>query len=132
MLSINKYFSRLEARLETSSLVAIYTMGIDKKSDDIALISGKVEFRDGSVLNFKEFVENTGRWVQKYKYAYNYRLHKETIFRYDNAPDPNAKDLKTYPHHKHLCGGAIVVSRPVALNDVLDEIETVIISDMNQ
>jgi hypothetical protein len=95
---------------------------IDRKTEDIAFISGSIEFRDGSVLDFKEFCENTEHGIEKYKYAYNYRLHSDIIFRYDNAPDPNAKGLKTFPNHKHL-KDKIIESKQVDLKDVVEEIE---------
>jgi len=45
------------------------------------------------------------------------------LFRYDNAPNPGAKHLKTFPHHKHTEDGNIVDSYPVTLSEVLEKIE---------
>jgi hypothetical protein len=95
---------------------------IDRKTEDIAFISGNIEFRDDSVLDFKEFCESTEHGIEKYKYAYNYRIHSDILFRYDNAPDPNAKGLKTSPNHKHL-KDKIIESKQVDLKDVVEEIE---------
>jgi len=125
-LNINRYCIYLENILNTSTIVAAYKISIDKRTEDIALISGKVDFRDGSVLDFKEFVENTKRGIEKYKYSYNYRNSKETVFRYDNAPDPNARGLKSFPHHKHTADGGIDESHEVEIIDVMDEIEKII------
>ena len=43
------------------------------------------------------------------------------IFRYDNALDPKAKAIKTYPEHKHLPGNLLPAKRP-SIEDVLKEI----------
>lgn len=66
---------------------------------------------------------------EKYKYGYNYREGSDSIFRYDNAPDPGAKDIKTFPYHKHLKDGTIAGSSHVKLSDVISEIEELFISD---
>ncbi len=65
----------------------------------------------------------TGKGIDKYKYSYNYRRGAHNFFRYDNAPDPRAKGLKSFPHHKHLEGESIVESVETGLSDVLSEIE---------
>ncbi len=122
-MNINDYILQIESLINSSSVVSSYNLTIDKKIEDIAFISGSVEFRDGSVLDFKEFCESTEHGIGKYKYAYNYRLSSDILFRYDNAPDPNAKGLKTFPHHKHLKNHDIVESRQMELKDVLEEIE---------
>jgi len=72
-LNINEYISKLEALLHSPSIIASYQLNIDRKSSEIAFISGKIEFRNGTFLDFKEFIENTDKGIEKYKYAYNYR-----------------------------------------------------------
>lgn len=49
------------------------------------------------------------------------------LFRYDNAPDPRAKALSSFPHHKHLEDGAIIESQETHLSDVLKEIEQMLV-----
>jgi len=126
-LNINEYISKLEALINSSSIIASYNLNIDKKSSEIAFISGKIEFRNGTILNFKEFIESTDKGIEKYKYAYNYREGSNSIFRYDNAPDPRARENKTFPHHKHIKEGSIVESEQIELSDVLNEIEQICI-----
>ncbi len=123
-MSIDSYLSELEAIIASSPVVSASTITIDRKSNDIAFISGVIEFRTGAALDFKEFIESTGRGIEKYKYAYNYRIHSDFLFRYDNSPDPRAKGLKTFPHHKHVQGEEIVESAEVSLAGVLEEIES--------
>ncbi|MEI7671247.1 MAG: DUF6516 family protein, partial [Deltaproteobacteria bacterium] len=92
-----------------------------------AFISGALEFRDGSLLDFKEFVEYIDT-LEKFKYAYNYRSPLHLVFRFDNAPDPGARALLSFPHHKHRPDGSIVESFDIALSDVLSMIEEIILS----
>jgi len=128
-LSISDYTAELESVINSSTIASSYTLNIDRKTADIAFISGRIDFRDGTTLDFKEFIEGSEDTIEKYKYAYNYRTGSDSIFRYDNAPDPSAKGIKTFPHHKHLKDGAIVESRQVNLSDVISEIEGLYIAD---
>lgn len=122
-MNINDYIEKIESVINSSPIVSSYNLNIDRKTADIAFISGKIDFRNGASLDFKEFLENAEDSVEKYKYAYNYRKGSESVFRYDNAPDPNAKHVKTFPDHKHAKDGSIVESRKIELSDVLGEIE---------
>ena len=128
-MSISDYTAELESVINSSTIASSYNLNIDRKTADIAFISGRIDFRDGTTLDFKEFIEGSEDTIDKYKYAYNYRKGSDSIFRYDNAPDPSAKGIKTFPHHKHLKGGVIVESRQVNLSDVISEIEGLYIAD---
>ncbi len=55
-MSIDKYIIDLEAVIFSHSFVSSYTLTIDRKTSDIAFLSGIIEFRNGTVLDFKEFV----------------------------------------------------------------------------
>ena len=128
-MSISDYTVELESVINSSTIASSYNLNIDRKTADIAFISGRIDFRDGTTLDFKEFIEGSEDTIDKYKYAYNYRKGSDSIFRYDNAPDPSAKGIKTFPHHKHLKGGTIIESRQVKLSDVISEIEGLYIAD---
>jgi len=123
-LSIDKYIAELELLISSFSIVSAYNLNIDRKTEDIAFISGIIEFRDGTALDFKEFIDSTRYGIDKYKYAYNYRMSSDIIFRYDNAPDPRAKRAITFPHHKHIKSGEIIESKQMDLRKILEEIET--------
>jgi hypothetical protein len=123
-LSIDKYILELELLISSFSIVSAYNLNIDRKTEDVAFISGIIEFRDGTTLDFKEFIDSTRFGIEKYKYAYNYRMSTDIIFRYDNAPDPRAKKTDTFPHHKHIKSGEIIDSKQMDLKKVLEEIET--------
>ena len=122
-MNMNDYISKIEDLIQSCFIISSYQLNIDKKSADMAFISGRIDFIGGSSLDFKEFVEKTAKGIEKYKYGYNYRKDSIVLFRYDNAPDPGAKHLKTFPHHQHTEDGNIVDSHPVTLSEVLEKIE---------
>jgi hypothetical protein len=121
------YIKEIEGIIDNCPAIASYTLNIEKKTEDIAFISGALEFMDGSLLDFKEFVEYSDT-VEKFKYAYNYRSPSWLVFRFDNAPDPAARKLRTFPHHKHQSDGTIVESFEIGLTDVLSMIEEIIMA----
>jgi hypothetical protein len=127
-LSIDDYVAQFASIVDACSIVARYRLQVDRKTKEIAFISGRIDFRDGSILDVKEFIEKTEKGTEKYKYAYNYRQDSETIFRYDNAPDPRAKGLPSFPYHKHLRSGELVASLQITLPEVLVEIERMQVS----
>lgn len=122
-MNINEYLARIEQLIPSFPTVSSYTVTIDRKTEDIAFLSGGIEFRDGSMLDFKEFIEDTESGIEKYMYAYNYRVQSSVLFRYDNTPDPRARGLKSFPHHKHLSSGVIAEAQEPSLENVLKEIE---------
>ncbi|RMF60200.1 MAG: hypothetical protein D6743_15300 [Calditrichaeota bacterium] len=64
-MSINDYLANIESLIRASSVVATYSLTIDKKTEDMIFISGRLDFRDESVLDFKEFVEETDSGLVK-------------------------------------------------------------------
>jgi hypothetical protein len=124
-LSIDDYISQLELIINTLPITTSYSLIIDRKTAQTAFISGRIYLRDSSAFEFKEFIESSDTDIEKYKYAYNYHKGADNLFRYDNAPDPRARRLKTFPHHKHLRSGEIIESLDVTLADVLKEIERI-------
>lgn len=129
-MNINDYIAYVESLIHSSLIIVSYHLNIDRKAEQVAFISGKADLTDRSVLDFKEFVEETERGIEKHKYGYNYRKGSDVLFRYDNAPDPGARGLASFPHHKHNEIGEIVESEPVELRDVLEEIERLILDNV--
>ena len=119
---MNDYLSNIEETVQSCFLMAAYQLNIDRKTQDMAFISGHIDFVDGSRLDFKEFVERTDEEIEKYKYGYNYRKDSSVLFRYDNALDPGARCLNSFPHHKHAKDGKMVDSHAVSLEEVVEEI----------
>ena len=58
-MNISDYIAELEALINSSKIVSSYNLTIDRKTADIASVSGKINFRDGTTLDFKEFVEES-------------------------------------------------------------------------
>ena len=127
-MNISDYITQIEFDIHSFSIVASYRLNIDRKTEEIAYISGKLDFIDGSILDYKEFLECTEVGIEKYKYGYNYRVGPDVQFRYDNAPDPRARRLESFPDHKHIKDADILESMQMKLSDVLEEIEEIIIS----
>ncbi|HAG49852.1 MAG TPA: hypothetical protein DHU69_01395 [Deltaproteobacteria bacterium] len=81
---------------------------------------------NGSKLHFKEFVVFETAGFKILKYGYNYLAQDGAmIFRYDNALDPQAKNLPTYPEHKHTPKKLLSAKRP-SFEEVLKEISGLI------
>lgn len=121
-MNLNEYISEIETSIQRCEFLHGYQFSIDRKTDSIAFLSGRMEWIDGTTLDFKEFIEERKEQVEKFKYGYHYRRGDQLIFRYDNALDPRARSLPTYPDHKHTAAGEIVVSSPKTLSDIVDEI----------
>ena len=77
-------------------------------------------FADGKLLHFKEYLQLHPTSI-RLKYAYHYvAATGSLIFRYDNARDPAARDLLTYPHHRHSHTGLEASAGP-SLSEALRE-----------
>jgi hypothetical protein len=57
------------------------------------------------------------------RYAYHISKGSELIIRWDNAP--HHRRVRTFPHHKHV-KEAILESREVVIEDILEELERMI------
>lgn len=115
---IGRYFEKIERTI--SYFKNIQTCNLTKKfyNDRQGFISGIILFEDNSCLEFTE-IKNT-EFRQKIKYRYHYMdSQNNLIFRYDNAP--HHKELKTFPHHKHLQNDTVSCNE-VDIQDVLLEI----------
>lgn len=75
---------------------------------------------DGSLL----YVNEVWR-VESYRYSYHWQTKEgKMLLRWDNAP--HWKQLKTYPHHKHL-GKKILPSVQPLVEEIIAEIEKMIL-----
>ncbi len=100
--------------------VISHSLAYEDRPPVAGVLKGSVRFADGSNLSFKEFVHLGEQGVQL-KYAYHYVSSRgNLVFRYDNARDPAAKYLSSYPDHKHLPDG-IHPSHNPSLKQVLRE-----------
>ena len=119
-MSLKKNVAALEALIAATPFVAATSLSYEERPPTAGLIKGAIVFTDGSQLDFKESLI-TQPTTLVIKYAYNYRLENHLLFRYDNASDPAARNLATYPSHKHVSSGISAAEKP-SLEQVLKEI----------
>lgn len=125
-MHLKDYLDEILNLIAENPFVVSKSLSFEERPPDSAFITGTVTFTDGSVLYLKEFVIFEPKGVTVLKYGYNYLVKDETlIFRYDNAFDPLAKSLPTYPEHKHTANRLVSAKRP-AFRDVLSEISGLI------
>ena len=76
----------------------------------------KAEIIDGSVLHIREYVSRDDNL-----YSYHWQNEDGSLrVRWDNSP--HHKDLRTFPHHKHV--PELVESEVVSIEDVIGAIKT--------
>ncbi|MBX3327786.1 MAG: DUF6516 family protein [Nitrospira sp.] len=119
-MSVADYASRIRsAILETPHIVS-HSLGYEDRPPVAGIIKGSATFADGTVLHFKEYLQFHPTSI-RLKYAYHYAAETGSlIFRYDNARDPAARGLPTYPHHRHSRTGLEASSGP-SFSEVLRE-----------
>ena len=121
-MQLNDYANKLLNVISVNPYIESQNLSFEERPPNAAYISGTINFVDGSKLYFKEYVvfkpEDTIYW--KFGYSYLDR-GSALIFRYDNALDPKAKGLPTYPEHKHIANILTPAKRPL-FKDLLMEI----------
>lgn len=104
--------------LTDSGDVGLVDLQIDQRSAVRGLIEGSLQFRDGSQLIFREFLDTTRR-EPRLMYAYHYQDSAQLlVFRYDNAAH---RPALAQPDHKHTPSGIALVPVP-EWRTLLDEI----------
>jgi hypothetical protein len=98
----------LQTLLAATPFVTATSLSYEERPPTAGLIKGWLVFADGSQLDFKEFLL-TRPTLQVIKYGYHYRAGQRLLFRYDNANDPAARHLPTFPHHKHTPAGLLML-----------------------
>jgi hypothetical protein len=115
---IEDYFLRVEGVLREFPSIRSRVLTQKVYNDFQGYISGRIEFENRHSLEFTEVVDT--EQTAKIKYRYQYMDEKQSlIFRYDNVP--HHKEVKSFPHHKHL-SKTVADSKEPNLNDVLLEI----------
>ena len=123
-MRIEEYFHQIDQTINLCPSVSLKTMFYDERSETMGFIRGLLHFEDASELHLREFVD-VSDGIDRYKYSYHYMHEGRMIFRYDNAADITARELQTYPHHKHV-REAIEASHAPTLQEVLEEIASVL------
>jgi hypothetical protein len=116
---LREYVAVLQGLVAATPFVTATSISYEERPPSAGIIKGSLVFADGSQLDFKEFLI-TQPMLQVIKYGYQYRRSDRLIFRYDNADDPAARNLSTFPHHKHDPSGILPATQP-SLTLVLQE-----------
>ena len=121
---IQAYFDQTQAvvnRYAATRFVVEAKINFDQRPGEQGYLSGAMDFVDGSVSSFREFLDILHETVDKLMYSYHYQdAEEELIFRYDNAA--HKPPLPTR-EHKHLPERIVVAPAPT-LSEVLAEIFT--------
>jgi hypothetical protein len=108
---LKDYVAALQALIAATPFVTATSFSYEERPPSAGFIAGTIHFLDDSQLDVKEFLIARPS-VHVIKYGYHYRTGDRLIFRYDNASDPAAKDLPTYPSHKHVPSGLLSAEKP--------------------
>ncbi len=119
-MPLKNYLVTLQSLIAETPFINSTSIFYEERPPTASLVKGTLVFTDGSQLDFKEFIVMQPA-LHVIKYAYNYRRGNLLIFRYDNANDPAARNLPTYPSHKHSSQGILEAQQP-SLSQVLQEI----------
>lgn len=120
-MPLRRYLRETQDLLDSFPALTTYSLSFDERSSQVAFLQGRIAFTDGSTLQFKEFLVADPE-VRKLKYGYHWSAPNGSLrFRYDNASDPSARHLPTFPHHKHTPAGIESAEEP-ALASFLREI----------
>ena len=124
---IEAYFQLFASWISSYPFIVTSDINYQARRPSLGFIRGEMQFRDGSILHVREFVDVEDR-IDRLAYAYQYMTSTgHLIFRYDNADHHKYLQLATHPHHKH--DGAedrIVASSIRDFSAVLQEIERTI------
>jgi hypothetical protein len=123
-LLIEAYFQQVRELIDACPVIQLSDVAYDKRGPHEGLVRGEAVFVDGSVLQWREYmdVEET---VERLMYSFQYMdAGKTLIFRYDNTGHHRKQNLSTYPHHKHQgrLDNVVAASAP-DLSSILEEIQ---------
>lgn len=125
-MQIRDYLDSILDIISASPYVESKSISFEERTPNAAYITGILAFINGLKLHFKEFIVCKSEGIIFLKYAYHYLTQDcALIFRYDNALDPKAKAMATYPEHKHLPGNLLPAERP-SIKDILNEIANLV------
>ena len=120
-MNAREYCATLQAIIRDCPFVIHWNMEFDEIDLQVGYFKGMLEFIDGSIFHFVEFVESyEERGVKRLKYKYHWQsANGNLIARWDNVP--HHPDITSFPHHKHDKNG-VHPSEPADLKSVLDTI----------
>ena len=121
-MQVKDYLNGILHILAENPYLESQNLSFEERPPNAAYLTGMLTFINGSKMHFKEFIVFKPGGVNILKYGYSYFTKDDTlIFRYDNAFDPQAKKLSTYPEHKHIPKTLLPAQKP-AFDQILKEI----------
>jgi hypothetical protein len=113
-----QYITDLLNHAVATGEAVLSSLQVDQRSVVRGLVTGILQFSNGSELHFREYVDTT-RAEPKIMYAYHYQdAEHNLIFRYDNAAH-----RPTLPQREHKHTRLGIEAHPVpTLVNVLDQI----------
>jgi len=107
------------AEWHSTDLVIDYDLDL---SLGILFADGRVEFYNGSILEFTESIT-----PDRFRYRYQYmNANGSLIFRYDNVP--HHPEITSFPDHKHY-PDKVIESEAVDLRQAIEEIISIIVDE---
>lgn len=118
---------QIQFLIQSSEIVESYQIEEDKRGLYEGFIKGKINFKDNSLLHFREFVY-VEISIDRKMYTYQYMDEQNNlIFRYDNTEHHRKLNLPTFPHHKHDGNeNNVIQSNAPFLAEVLKEIKEIL------
>lgn len=126
-MRIEAYFQQVRQLVDECVSLQLSTVTYDKRGTHEGFVRGELDFVDGSLLHFREFVDVEIE-VDRLMYVYQYMdTARNLVFRYDNTGHHKELGLPTYPHHKHEGSeDNVVPSSAPDFASILGEIETLV------
>jgi hypothetical protein len=126
-LRIEAYFRQVNEAIADCAVVQTFNVTYDKRGTHEGFIRGEIYFRDGSRLQFREFVD-VEIISDRLMYSYHFTdTSGQFVFRYDNTGHHKNLNLSTHPHHKHDGHEQkVVISNAPDFVAVLAEVEKLI------
>ncbi len=119
-MRVAEHADALREQIRRTPFLVTHNLAYEARTPYAGLVYGSAIFADGSTLHFREYLHGQ-ETLERLKYSYHYAYGAQMIFRFDNAWDPAARDLPTYPHHLHTPEG-IQASHAPTLSEVLQMI----------
>jgi len=121
-MQLSEYQAQLAAVIDHyahTELIVFSKLSIDARTPKMGIVSGALEFIDGTRLEFNEYIDLRFR-PERLNYVYHCQdIDSHLIFRYDNAAH---KPALPFACHKHTAKGEVIAADPPELAVVLDEI----------
>lgn len=120
-----EYLGSIKNLLDNNPIIAKYQIVREYEGADESYIRARLMLKDGSLLEFAEYIEPDGKNYKITDYSFQWmNTEGQQIRRWDNTP--HFPKLKNFPHHIHVSTEKVISGNPVDIFDVLSEIAKMI------